>query len=163
MRTLFLILIPFQVSPFISGNVSSNFYQKRENKLIFLYVCSKEERSKAYNAMVGVLAQIHAVDVKKVYLRMINLKITLIVSSSYVLTEGSVFYRQDWKIMGSTKDLFSGKSAPGPGRLIESPESNVQFCVFLRTGGFFQTIFLSYLFLIFVLIYLLEPRITCPK
>jgi len=38
--------------------------------VIFHFVFSKAERSKAYNAMVGVLAQIHAVDVKKVRLKL---------------------------------------------------------------------------------------------
>jgi hypothetical protein len=45
--------------------------------------------------------------------------------------------------MGSTKDLFSAKSAPGPGQLIETPKA--KFHIFLRTGAFFRQFFLCYL------------------
>jgi hypothetical protein len=44
--------------------------------------------------------------------------------------------------MGSMKDLFSGKSAPGPGRLRETPDSNVQFYIqYFCYQGFFHKIF----------------------
>ena len=37
-----------------------------ECMIMIFYLSSQEERGKVYQAMVGVLAQIHAVDVKKV-------------------------------------------------------------------------------------------------